>query len=47
MHLVYVDETGNTGKNIWASTNEAKYNDYVLYNTPGSVAAPVVTPPVV
>jgi hypothetical protein len=23
-----------TGKQIWASTNEAKYNDYVIYDTP-------------
>lgn len=23
-----------TGKRIWASTNEAKYNDYVIYDTP-------------
>ena len=24
----------NTGKDIWASTNEAYYNDYVIYTTP-------------
>ncbi len=24
----------NTGKDIWYETNEAKYNDYILYNTP-------------
>ncbi len=24
----------DTGKRIWASTNEAKYNDYVIYDTP-------------
>lgn len=23
----------DTGKRIWASTNEAKYNDYVIYDT--------------
>ena len=23
-----------TGKRIWENTNEAKYNDYVIYNTP-------------
>lgn len=34
----------NTGKSIWATTNEAKYNDYVLYNTPGSSPEPT-TPP--
>lgn len=26
----------DTGKRIWASKNEAKYNDYVLYDTPPS-----------
>jgi len=24
----------NTGKKIWEDTNEAKYNDYVIYDTP-------------
>jgi hypothetical protein len=24
----------NTGKDIFYSLNEAKYNDYVIYNTP-------------
>ena len=24
----------NTGKDLWISTNEALYNDYVIYNTP-------------
>ncbi|MBM3436158.1 MAG: carboxypeptidase regulatory-like domain-containing protein [Bacteroidetes bacterium] len=24
----------NTGKDIWYETNESKYNDYVIYNTP-------------
>jgi hypothetical protein len=24
----------NTGKQIWEDTNEAKYNDYIIYNTP-------------
>jgi hypothetical protein len=26
----------NTARDIWASTNEAKYNDYIIYNTAGS-----------
>ena len=31
----------NTGKNIWATVDEAKYNDYVIYNTPsGGPEAP-------
>ncbi len=30
-----------TGKNIWVSINEAKYNDYVIYDTPsGGPEAP-------
>jgi hypothetical protein len=33
----------NTGKEIWSNTNEAKYNDYVLYDSP---AAQTPTPPV-
>lgn len=24
----------NTGKDLWISTNEALYNDYIIYNTP-------------
>lgn len=42
-------ETGNSlyelivkyceiGKDIWVETNQAKYNDYVIYNTPASPA---------
>ena len=23
----------NTGRNIWSTSNVAKYNDYVIYNT--------------
>lgn len=34
----------NTGKDLFASTDEAKYNDYVLYNTPSGSAEPIVTP---
>ena len=34
----------NTGKDLFASTDEAKYNDYVLYNTPSGGAEPPVTP---
>ncbi|MEI6061754.1 MAG: carboxypeptidase-like regulatory domain-containing protein [Bacteroidota bacterium] len=28
-----ISRLGNTGKDIWASTDEARYNDYVIYNT--------------
>ena len=35
----------NTGQSIWASSNVAKYNDYVIYNTPSGTDEPV-TPPV-
>lgn len=28
----------DTGKAIWQSTSEAKYNDYIIYNTPGGTA---------
>ena len=34
----------NIGKNIWVTTDEAKYNDYVIYDTPTGAAPPVVTP---
>jgi hypothetical protein len=27
-----------TGKQIWAETNEAKYNDYIIYDTPSGKA---------
>lgn len=30
----------NTGKTIWASKNEARYNDYVIYNTPSGQPQP-------
>ncbi len=33
----------NIGKSIWIDTDEAKYNDYVIYDTP--TGAPPVTPP--
>jgi hypothetical protein len=35
----------NTGQSIWASSNVAKYNDYVLYNTLSGTAEPA-SPPV-
>lgn len=35
----------NTGKDIWISVSEAKYNDYVIYDTPSGAAAPI--PPAV
>lgn len=40
-NLVYKDlvRLCNTGKDLWAATNEAKYNDYVIYDTPGSPPA--------
>jgi hypothetical protein len=28
-----VVKLSNTGKDIWSSVNEAKYNDYIIYNT--------------
>ena len=28
----------DTGKKIWESTNEAKYNDYIIYDTPNGTA---------
>lgn len=34
-----------SGKTIWVTRDEAKYNDYVIYNTPD--AMPPVVPPVV
>ena len=36
----------NTGQSIWATTNVAKYNDYVVYNTPSGEAPDTPTPPV-
>lgn len=35
-----------TGQSIWATSNVAKYNDYVVYNTPTGEAPDVPTPPV-
>ena len=35
----------NTGQSIWATTNVAKYNDYVVYNTPSGEAPDTPTPP--
>jgi len=29
----------NTGKSIWYGINEAKYNDYIIYDTPGGKAS--------
>ena len=37
----------NTGKNIWVTTNEAKHNDYVFYDTPATTVVPVAPTPVV
>jgi len=31
----------NTGKNIWVTTNEAKHNDYVIYDSPTKALVPV------
>lgn len=35
-NLLYADlvKLCTFGKEIWAHSNEAKYNDYVIYNTP-------------
>ena len=30
----------NTGKDIWASTNEAMYNDYIIYTSPATSTKP-------
>lgn len=35
----------NTGKDIWETTDEAKYNDYVIYNTISGAEEPPVVPP--
>ena len=37
-----VSDLCTTGKRIWASRNEAKYNDYVIYDTPSG--GPETTP---
>ena len=34
-------KVANTGKNIWVTTNEAKHNDYVIYDTPKTAVVPV------
>lgn len=36
----------NTGKDIWVTRDEAKYNDYVIYDTPSGGPEPPPTPPV-
>jgi hypothetical protein len=33
----------NTGQSLWTTSNVAKYNDYVLYNTPTGDALVIVT----
>ncbi len=35
----------NIGKDLWAARDEAKYNDYVIYNTPGGTAPSEPPPP--
>jgi hypothetical protein len=35
----------DTGKDIWVTTNEAKYNDYVIYNTKSGDKEDPPTPP--
>jgi hypothetical protein len=35
----------NTGKDIWYTVNEAKYNDYVIYNTKSGEKEEEPTPP--
>lgn len=34
------------GKNIFVNTDEAKYNDYVIYNTPSGTDETPSVPPV-
>ena len=34
----------NTGKDIWINRDEAKYNDYVIYNTPSGAPEPPLGP---
>ncbi|WP_310558918.1 hypothetical protein [Flavobacterium sp.] len=34
----------DTGKDIWVTKSEAKYNDYVIYNTPSGTDESVVPP---
>lgn len=40
-----IDKVCNTGKDIYRESDPAKYNDYVIYNTPSGADEPV--PPVV
>jgi len=43
-NLIYAEDVKicNTGKNYWLDKDEAKYNDYVIYNTPsGAPEAPL------
>ena len=40
-----IDKVCNTGKDVYRETDPAKYNDYVIYNTPSGADEPV--PPVV
>lgn len=35
----------DTGKDIWYTISESKYNDYVIYNTPTGTADDIVPPP--
>jgi hypothetical protein len=37
-------ELCNTGKDLWATTDEAKYNDYVIYDTPSGEPETPPTP---
>lgn len=41
-NYIYADlvKLCNTGKTIWASTNEARYNDYVIYDMPNGKNEP-------
>lgn len=34
----------NTGRNIWETSDVAKYNDYIIYDTPTGEPLPPVTP---
>jgi len=44
-NLVYKElvRLTNTGKDLWAATDEAKYNDYVIYDTPSGNKPPANT----
>lgn len=42
-----ISKYSETGKNIWVEESEARYNDYVIYDTPsGEKEAETETPPV-